>query len=83
MRQGYPKESGKDTVFWKLVQPTAGKCAKALVHFVGSCSRLARNLYQERYHQVGSALRGDMHYQYKLLRARGKWLISQGQKMRK
>lgn len=66
MRQGSPK-SGKDTVFWKLVQPTAGKCAKALVHFVGSCSRLARNSYQERCHQVGSALGRDMHYQHKIL----------------
>lgn len=56
MRQGSPKESGKDTVFWKLVRPTTDKCAKALVHFVGSRSRLARSSYQERYHQVGSAL---------------------------
>lgn len=68
MRQGSPKESGKDTVFWKLVQPTTDECAKALVHFVGSCSRLARNPYQERYHQVESALRWGIHCQYKLLR---------------
>lgn len=68
MRQGSPKESGKDTVFWKLVRPTTDKCAKSLVHFVGSCSRLARNPYQERYHQVGSALRWGMYCQYKLLR---------------
>lgn len=55
-------------MFWKLVQPTTGECAKALVHFVGSCSRLARNSYQERCHQVGSALGKDMHCQYKILR---------------
>lgn len=35
MRQGSPKESGKDTVFWKLVWPTTNKCAKTIVHFVG------------------------------------------------
>lgn len=62
-RQGSPKESGKDTVFWKLVQPTTDKCAKALVHFVGSCSRLASNPYQESYHQASSALHWSMHCQ--------------------
>jgi len=65
---GLSKRSGKDTVFWKLVQPTTDKRAKTLVHSVGSCSRLARNPYQERYHQVGSALCWCMHCQYKLLR---------------
>lgn len=51
-----------------LVRPTTDECAKALVHFVGSCSRLARSLYQERCHQVGSALRWGVRCQYKLLR---------------
>lgn len=68
MRQGSPKESGKDTVSWKLVRPTTDKCAKSLLRFVGSCLRLARNPYQERYHQVGSALHWGIHCQYKLLR---------------